>query len=271
MGKAGVTAVFTILGMIPTGCAQETHEPTNSEYPSALVRGEQHIIVNGQNETWQLKWASKPKPNCGADDVTMAVTCPCQGFGYGEGGDLSLVRIRDGVEIDSLHLTPFFTGTIDKAAVLQRWPFYNKDFEDSGRLGFVSRVKRRAVVQVMRFADYDHDGQSLEFYLQTEALPCGKSTGIVVGLSQTNPRLHVFGTVMHPSKPLILQKKEWQALRDASGPVDIVDWPCADHGAETETRVQLRWSDQGISGVRGEYTCSAGPKAHRRLIHKEPL
>jgi hypothetical protein len=271
MRKAGAAMFFVGIGIATTVLAQPTEPEPRAEYPSAMVREEQHLIVNGQNETWQLKWASKPKPNCGVDDVESSSTCPCQGFGYGEGGDLFLVRIRDGVEIDSLHLTPFFTGTIDKAAVLQRWPFSNKDFEDSGRPGFVSRVKNRAVVQVMRIADYDHDGQSQEFYLQTEALPCGKSTGIVVGLSQTNPRLHVFGTVMHPSKPLILQKREWQALRDASGPVDVVDWRCADHGADTETRVRLRWSDKGISGVRGEYTCAEDHKAPRHLIRQESL
>jgi hypothetical protein len=68
-----------------------------------------------------------------------------------------------------------------------------------------------------------------------------------------------------------MQKREWEALRDAAGPVDVLDWACADHGADTETRLRLRWTDEGIIGVRREYSCSAGGKAHRRLIHQEPL
>jgi hypothetical protein len=271
MGKAGVGAFFVSLGIALTGFAQETQRESGSEYPSARVREEQHLIVNGQSETWQLRWASKPKPFCGADDIGSSITCPCRGFAYGEAGDLFVVRIKDGTEIDSLHLTPFFKDVIDKAAVLPRWPFYNKDFEDSGRPGFLLRVKRRAVVQVMRFADYDHDGQSQEFYLQTDVLPCGKSTGIVVGLSQPNPRLHVLGSVSNPGKPLLMKKREWQALRDASGPVDVVDWACGDHGADTETRLRVSWSDEGISGVRGEYTCPEDPKARRHLIRQKPL
>jgi len=51
----------------------------------------------------------------------------------------------------------------------------------------------------MNFADYDHDGQATEFFLQTESLPCGKRAGIVVGLSRINEHLHGFGSFRNPN------------------------------------------------------------------------
>jgi hypothetical protein len=174
------------------------------------------------------------------------------------------------VVIDRLRLTPFFTDWRGKA-VLQRWPFYDKDLKGYQRPGFAVAVSKRTPMQVMHFGDYDHDGRSQEFFLQTEALPCGKSAGIVVGLSQANPRLHVFGTASNSRKPLSMQKREWEALRDASGPADVLDWACGDHGADTETRLRLRWTTEGIMGIRREYSCPPDGKSQRRLVHQQPL
>jgi hypothetical protein len=123
----------------------------------------------------------------------------------------------------------------------------------------------------MDFGDYDHDGEQTEFYLQTETLPCGKSTGVVIGVSRRNPRLHVFGSASNPSKPLYLQRREWEAVRNASsGPVRVIDWPCGDHGAETEIELQLDWSADGVDGVRREYTCPVKNEP-RSLIYEKPL
>jgi hypothetical protein len=268
MDRPHFASVCALVALSLTGFGQQAVGTSSQEYPTARVREEQQIIVDGLIETWQLKWALAPKPLCGVDDI--GGTCPCMGFAYGEAGDLFLLRLRNGVEIDRLRLTPFFTAWRGKA-VLQRWPFYDKDLKGYQRADFAIAVSKRAPVQVMHFGDYDHDGRSLEFYLQTEALPCGKSAGIVVGLSQANPRLHVFGTASNPRKPLSMQKREWEALRDASGPVDVLDWACGDHGADTETRLRLRWTAEGILGVSREYSCSADGKAHSRLIHQRPL
>jgi len=271
MGRLGLATLYATIALTLAGHGQQREGALSSEYPAPRVREERQITVDGLIEIWQLKWASAPKSFCGARDFAMAITCPCQGFSYGEAGDLSLVRLRDGIELDRLHLTPFFNAWRGEA-VVQRWPFYDKDFkEDDKRADFPLIVTKRATVQVMRFGDYDHDGRSQEFYLQTEALPCGKSTGVVIGLSEANPRLHVFGTASNPKKPLYLQQREWKALRDATGPVDVSDWTCADHGADTETRLRLRWTNEGISGVRGEYTCPSGGKAKRRMIREGPL
>jgi len=241
-----------------------------SEYPAPTIREEQHIVVNGATETWRLLWKTAPKLYCGANESDVSLTCPCMGFAYGESGDLYLVRLRNGTEIDRLHLTPMFKEGGE--AVVQRWPTdEDRHFPSADHEDFANLVSRRPTVQVMHLDDYDHDGKRTEFYLQTSTLPCGKSVGVVVGLSTNNTRLHVFGTASNPSKPLYLQRHEWQALRNASsGPVNTVDWPCGDHGADTQTEIQLQWSAEGINGKSREYTCPPNNEG-RRLINERPL
>jgi hypothetical protein len=262
--------VSALLGLVVIIQSENWKANKISEYPTPKIREEQQLTVSGALETWRLQWSANPKPCCGANDSDGALTCPCWGFAYGEAGDLFLVRLRNGTEIDRLHLTPLFKE--QKTAVVQRWPEdENRDFKLSEREDFPNVVRRRPTVHVMQFRDYDHDGNKTEFYLQTEAVPCGKSLGVVVGLSTKNRRLHAFGTTSNPSKPLYLQRREWQALRDASsGAVKIVDWSCGDHGADTQTEIEMQWSAAGIDGKRREYTC---PLSHekRRLLSERPL
>jgi hypothetical protein len=111
---------------------------------------------------------------------------------------------------------------------------------------------------------------STEFYVETESLPCGKSAGIVVGVSKRIPRLHAFGTAAHPNRTLYLQQREWNALRDAAKPVTVVDWGCGDHAAQTQVELTLKWSAAGIEGVRREYDC--GPLEKKgKLTGEHPL
>lgn len=241
------------------------------EYPAPLVRERQLVAVGAATETWELRWAAAPSAVCEPNDVSL--TCPCTGFAYGEGGDLTLVRIRGKKEIDHLELTPVFeraNARQERIAVLQRWePNYQTDFEASAKDDFGEVVARRPVVRVMDFLDYDHDGQRSEFYLKTETAPCGKSVGVVVGVSRSNPKLHVFGTASEPTKPLLLQKHIWQALSGAPGSVEIVEWPCGDHGADEESAVRLRATKRGIEGVRREFACPRNPGQHP--IREDPL
>ena len=237
------------------------------EYPSPLVREEQTVIVDGVMEVWQLKWAEKPKPVCEPSDASL--TCPCQGFGYGEGGPLDLIRVRNGVELDRLPLTPFFEDR--RVAVVQRWqPDTHKDFKLSMRPDFPAIVAKRPITQVMHLADYDHDGLPNDFYLQTEARPCGKSFGIVIGISKRNPRLHALGTASNPGHPLYMQKDEWEALRHASGPIEVLDWSCGDHGSDKQNTLRLRWTPEGIDGSRRTFACTVDHKPGV-LIGEEPL
>jgi hypothetical protein len=261
-----VVVLTTTLGAL----AQNYSRRQSAESPTPIIREEQAIVVDEATETWRLLWAATPVPYCGANEAEVSLTCPCMGFAYGESGDLYVTRLRDGIEVDRLRLTSQFGE--HPAAVVQRWAADDeRDFKLSERDNFELIVSKRPIIQVMNFADYDHDGKRTEFYLQTEAAPCGKSVGVVIGLSTDNPRLHVFGTVSNPGKPLYLQKREWEALRDASSaPVKVLDWACYDHAAPTETDLELRWSAQGIDGVRREYTCPSKNET-RTLISEIPL
>ena len=211
------------------------------EYPAPLVREQQSVVIGAVTETWELRWKAPPTPACEPNDVSL--TCPCTGFAYGEGGALILVRIRNGQEVNRLELTPLFKGAdvnLGDIAILQRWePNYDTDFAALGKDGFLDVVARRPVVKIMDFVDYDHDGNRSEFYLKTDTLPCGKNVGVVVGISRSNQKLHVFGTGSKPTQPLLLQKHIWEALSRASGSVEVVDWPCGDHGSEEESTVSL--------------------------------
>jgi hypothetical protein len=230
---AGMTIIFSVstLGQLP------------------LVREEQPVMVDGTEEVWRLTWKSAPKPFC--DDETLAPTCPCNGFAYGERGDLDLVRLRRGIEIDRLNLTPLFKGTD----------------------GIISVTEDEAAVQragqIIHFGDYNHDGLATEFFLQTDAKPCGKHYGVVLGVTKGNPRAHPFGTVAHPDIPLSMEFDAWEELRTSTWPVEIVDWHCDDHGSDEQVEFKLTWSPKGIDGVRRTYACAGNVRG--KLLSEAPL
>jgi len=86
-----------------------------------------------------LVWKAPPHPVC--EPVDTSLTCPCTGFAYGEAGDLDLVRLRDGKEIDRTNLNSFFTDAPEAAAVVQRWAAdYEHDFDGFQRPGFARQV-----------------------------------------------------------------------------------------------------------------------------------
>jgi hypothetical protein len=242
------------------------------EYPTPLIRERQVVRIGSTSEVWELRWKATPKPACEARNSSLTV--PCMGFAFGEGDELSLVRSRSGLDVDSLELTPFFMGAdvnLGGIAIVQRWePDYKRDFQASSVAGFVELVARRPTVKVMEFADYDHDGEKSVFFLQTDTLPGGKRLGIVIGISRSDSKLHAFGTAATPSRPVALQHSIWEALRRARGWIEVVDWACGDHGSEEETTVVLKSSASGITGVRRTYgSCPRIPG--QRPTSEEPL
>jgi len=252
---------------VALGQSSQEHTTGSLEYPKPLIREQQTVVVNGMTEVWRLEWKRPPTSYCEPSDVSL--TCPCMGFAYGEIGDLYLVRLRNGSEIERLHLTPLFGE--EPGAAVQRWlPDDDKDFQLAERDDFVELVSQRPIVRVMQLADYNHDGMATKFYLQTESDPCGKSAGVLIGISKSDPRLHVFGTASHPGKPLGLFKWEWDALKGSTGPVTVTDWECGDHGADTRTEVRLHWSGDTVDGVRREYSCPSD-NAKPVLISEKPL
>jgi hypothetical protein len=264
--------VFVVAMVLGGRSHLQSAAPTRTDVAGPVIREEQNIVVNGISEQWRLEWKTTPKPSCALGDASSAASCPCTGFAYGESGQLNLVRLTNGREIDRLDLTPFFDGESPDqgAATLQRWEPQEKDLDELGSDSFVAHVRARPLAKIMRFADYNHDDASTEFFLQTGVEPCGKTVGIVVGVTPSQPRLHAFATGNHPEKPLVMQRKDWDALLKADGSTEIMDWPCGDHGSETETDMTLSAPNGGIRAVRREFECTKSGN-RGRLLHEQVL
>lgn len=215
------------------------------------IREEHSLLVNGVAEVWRLEWTAEHDLFC-VDDYEFG-TCPCAGFAFGEAGKADLVRLREGREVERLPLGRYFENGVVK---LQRWPLLESDIKQVFDLQLGEKVRKRDVVKLMALADFNHDGQATEFFLQTGTEPCGKRIGVVFGVSKDNSRLHVFASAAHPDKPLVLQKREWETLRDATGPVTIVDWQCGDHDARTQTEYVLQAGPKGIAATKLVYACT---------------
>jgi hypothetical protein len=205
----------------------------------------------------------------------MAITCPCAGFAYGEMGDLDLVRHRSSHPEERLALTPLFDGEENPGwrnhlAVLQRWPMLEADYMAADSIDLEPSIRARAFTRVIVPRDYDHDGRATEFPLQVGTLPCGKTQSVLVGVSTIDSSLHAFASVAHPERPLVLPTYLWEQLRRSGGRTTGVEWPCGDHGADTQTEVSLFVSPRGIDGVRSEYGCVAG-RSRGRLRSSERL
>ncbi len=81
------------------------------------------------------------------------MTCPCNGFAFGERGNLVLIRKRPGQKEERLRLGPLFSEAPVEfgEAVLQRWDVQRRDHDEWDTPGFVSRLQVRPIVQVMHF------------------------------------------------------------------------------------------------------------------------
>jgi hypothetical protein len=242
-----------------------------SQSPRPVVREEQSVIVNGVAEIWRLEWKTPLKSACGAEDIVW-YTCACSGFAFGEAGAVDLVRISNGREINRMSLTELFDeefSDVGKLAILPRWDPQDGDIKLEGTEELIQLVRSRPVVQVIKLDDYDHDGAATEFFLHVGTAPCAKRMGIVVGLLRGSTSLRVLGTALHPNEPLVMQKTEWEALRDATGPMRVIDWRCGDHGSDTETELELSAGPQGISVLRRTFACDSKPGGRGTLLVEE--
>lgn len=202
------------------------------------LREEIEVTVDGVKEKWRLEWTSPPTPDCvteaevGDLAVSSAVACPCAGFAFGEKGDLDLVRTQPGKPEERMHLGPLFDGG---KARLQRWSVGSWNKKPPSMV----ELSMRPLARVMKLADYDHDGRATELVLQIGAGPCGHTPTVVVGISKSKPTLHAFTTSDKPTEPLKLDRRsDWDKLA-AKSPVSLVEVACGDHGAETESTLDL--------------------------------
>lgn len=219
--------------------------------PQQYVRESHAVTVRGVREIWQLVWEEKPKSVCEPEDVSSSTTCPCSGFAYGEYGDLALVRLRNGVEVERMQLGPLFGSEYpaDKLgkAILQRWPVLLDDLprDDRGDPKLLADIKARRQPTIMRPADYDRDQFATEFLLQVATVPCGKHQYVAVGISAKEPHLHALRSIANPNEPLIMPRSAWEALLEHPGPTAVTTWPCGDHGSDQR-------SEMVVSARKGE-------------------
>lgn len=236
---------------------------------ASLVREEKALDVGGAAETWKLEWKQSPVAACAVDNAD-AFTCPCAGFAYGEQGPVNLIRMRGDRVIERLALAPFFTRDGGWGEpILQQWPRLPEDNITVDARDLAKRAQARGLATVMDFVDYDHDGQSAEFFLQTGTRPCGKQVGVVIGVSPGRDKLHAFGSALHPGRPLYLQKQQWDALRTSAGPVKVLDRACGDQGSIKEIEIELEATGSAIRAFRIEYGCTE--KRRGKLLVRKQL
>jgi hypothetical protein len=192
-----------------------TREPRKIE----RTREEREVVVDGKKERWRLVWLDPPQPYCHV--AAESITAPCRGFEDGEAGELDLVRLRDGREVDRLHLTPLYTGN---RALLPKRP-------------------------VLKLADYDRDGAPTELVLQVEAIDSSTYPSVLVGLDPRTRRLWAYGTAEHPEEPLVLIRPSlWRTLLDSAAS-DLVETHCGDHGSEQEDVLHLSADRAGLQAA----------------------
>ena len=245
-----------------------------------IIREQRHIVIDGVSELWRLEWMSPPKPVCGPDSDKLGsndpedwTNCPCNGFAFGEMGDLFLVRVRPGKIDERLRFKDYFLDgyfIVTPLPILRRWDTKDSDNDDKDKPGFAMLVRQRPLAQIMKFVDYDNDGKATEFFIQTGSMTCGKRMGIVVGISRNNPHLHAFTTAQNPKEPLILDDYQWKSLSRSKGrAVRDIDWACGYHGSDVEVELELKATKGQIFIKSRSYQCTeSGDRG--RLINNEP-
>ena len=255
VGKSVVTAAAAWLFAAAAGAADAV----------SLVRAQKTLVVNGARESWRLQWDAVPDSACGPEDMAVALACPCSGFAYGEVGKLVLVRMRKGTTPERLELASFFQGqgapgSVGGAgdAVVQRWrpkPATAHDEEDdwhhAADFDFIKRVHARGSTEVLKLADYNHDGQATEFLLQVGAGGCGKHQMVLVGVSRYNPHLHVFASAEAPDQPLTLLAPVWAAVLRSPKPAHVMESSCDDPEREVESSLTVA-ARRGVFHVQRE-------------------
>jgi hypothetical protein len=202
----------------------------SSAIDPARVRETKSVVVDGVTETWRLVWGSAPKPAC--VDATWS-SCDCQAFAFAETGPLSLVRSRPGQPDETLDL-----GEIEGHGTLPRIRKTAPLPTDKGKQPTAAELGARPASEVMKLADFDGDGRASEFvYVESDRKgidKCGKVRAVVIGVSKSNPKLHVFRfRVVENGKtlenPLHLDLADWEELRTKKK-LASASWGC-DHGA----------------------------------------
>jgi hypothetical protein len=130
-----------IFRSILVGLVLTTSTTAFAESLKPIIREERNI-VDIVEERWRLEWVNTPRPACAPPVDPDWMNCPCEGFAFGERGDLLLVRKRPGQKEERLRLGPLFReAPADSGeAVLQRWDIRARDYTQSDAPGFASHL-----------------------------------------------------------------------------------------------------------------------------------
>jgi hypothetical protein len=171
-----------------------------------LIREQLELDAPSLHEVWRIEWKTPPDSKCPPND-DLSLSCPCNGFAFGEQGVAELVRSRNGRDLERYALGSVFPDYDHGRATLKRWEVEEHDTDDlfskRDKNEIASNIRLRPSVRLMNFADYDHDGRATEFFLPVENGGCGHEEGVVIGISRARPYLHVFGTLGGHPKPAI--------------------------------------------------------------------
>jgi hypothetical protein len=65
-----------------------------------------------------------------------------------------------------------------------------------------------------------------------------------------------------------MRKSAWDGLLTAQGPVQVIDWPCEDHGENKQLELRLQPAPKGIEVTGETYACprTANSRPFRREL-----
>lgn len=189
------------------------------------------VVVDGVEETWRVRFVT---PSRAPEEV------PSDEWGCGllfearfDRGRAVLERVRDGAVIDRFE-NPCGRDDGDECVrgLLVPWGVGPR------RAGHRTPPGRLPRATFLDLGDYDHDGRATELALDVGHLVCGHNVSVIVGLTRSQPRLHVLSWA--DGEPMRMEhgRDAWEPVR-ASARGEMVTWGCGDHGASDEER--LRW------------------------------
>ena len=114
-----------------------------AESPKPIIREERNIVIDGVEERWRLEWVSTPSPACAPPVEPGWMNCPCEGFAFGERGDLVLVRKKPGQKRNVSDSDRFLVRLLLKS---------EKQFYNDGmfRQRITLKVRRQVLLHVLR-------------------------------------------------------------------------------------------------------------------------
>ncbi len=270
MNRAMLGVLIAITIIIPGALAEREHVTPE-------VRESLSLRLGNSIEIWQLVWTASPHPYCHLGEIDMAMTCPCDGFAYGEAGHLKLVRSRAHQPDEVLPLDNFFRRdnsdpAISKSfSIVQKWPYQTSDYIRYTRkdLNLAQDIQRRPVSRIMIMKDYNRDGWNAKFLLQIQSQSCGDRRFVAIGITKNRPYLHAMGSKALPGKPLILPLRVWEKMNAVSGPFSITVGSCGDHFSDREHRLLVHVEEGAIDVIEEEWSCSPSGKAEMRLTRRQ--